>query len=63
MFEGEGGPGVAEAVELHPGERLVGVGLVVGLLLAEELAAEPLGVDRGAVGVGEDPAVVVEAAA
>jgi len=35
------------------------VGLVVGLLFAEELPAEPLGVERRAVGAGEDPAVVV----
>jgi hypothetical protein len=44
FLEGEGGPGVAEAVELEAGERFVGVGLVVGLLLAAELAAEALGV-------------------
>ena len=63
FLQGEGGPGVAEAVELQPRERLGGMGLVVGLLLAEELAAEPLGVDRGAIGAGEDPAVVVVAGA
>ena len=30
LLKGERGPGVAEAVELQPRERLVGVGLVVG---------------------------------
>ena len=53
---------MAQHVELQPRERVVGIDLVVGLLLTEELPAEPLGVDRRAVESGEDPVVVVVAA-
>lgn len=56
FLEGERRPGVAGAVELEPWKRLVGMGSVVGGLLPEELAAEALGVGRGAIGAREDRA-------
>ena len=57
--EGDGGPGVAEAVDGEPGERRLGVGLVVLVLFAEEFSAESFGVVAAAVFEAEDVVVVV----
>ena len=40
------------------GSASSGVGLVVGVLLAEELSTEPLGMERHPVDPAEDPGVV-----
>ena len=57
--EGDGGPGVAKAVDGEAGEQCLWVGLVVLVLFAEELAAESFGVIAAAVFEAEDVVVVV----
>lgn len=59
LSEGDGGPGVAEAVDGESGEWRVGVGVVVLLLLAEEGSAESFRVVVPSVFAAEDEVVVL----